>query len=71
MPGTEPWPFGDLKIVLKMAPIFSLDPATGNMRAELLPNSTFTFTGLTFAKAKPDLRREEDPRFGDFSRCSC
>ena len=27
--------------------------------------------GLTFAKAKPDLRREEDPRFGDFSRCSC
>jgi CRP-like cAMP-binding protein len=71
MPGTEPWPFGDLKIVLKMAPIFSLDPATGNMRAELLPNSTFTFTGLTFAKAEPDLRREEDPRFGDFSRCSC
>ena len=43
----------------------------GNMRAELLPNSTFTFTGLTFAKAKPDLCREEDPRFGDFSRCSC
>jgi hypothetical protein len=42
-----------------MAPIFSFDPATGNMRAELLPNSSSTFTGLTFAKAKPDLRREE------------
>jgi FCD domain-containing protein len=32
---------------------------------------TFTFTGLIFGKAKPDLRREEDPRFGDFFRRSC
>jgi hypothetical protein len=32
---------------------------------------TFTLTGLIFGKAKPDLRREEEPRFGDFSRCSC
>ena len=36
-----------------------------------LSYSTFTFTGLTFAKAKRDLRREEDPRFGDFSQRSC
>ena len=48
-----------------------IEPATGNMRTELLPNSTFSFTDLIFGKAKPDLRREEDLRFGDFSRCSC
>ena len=34
-------------------------------------NSTLIFTGLIFEKAKPDLRREEEPRFGDFSRRSC
>ena len=35
------------------------------------PDNTFTFTGLIFGKAKRDLRREEDPRFGDFFRSSC
>jgi len=29
-----------------------IEPATGNMRAELLPNSTFSFTDLIFGKAK-------------------
>jgi len=44
-------------------------PATGDMRTELLANSTFTFTGITFARSQPDLRRQEDPAFWDFSRC--
>jgi hypothetical protein len=34
-------------------------------------SKTLTFTGLIFGKAKRDLRREEDPRFEDFSRRSC
>ena len=29
------------------------------------------FTSLIFEKAMPDLRKEEEPRFGDFSRRSC
>lgn len=68
---TRPTPFGDLKIVLKMAPIFSLDRATGNMRAKLFTQQHVYLHQLTFAKAKPELRREEDPRFEDFSRRSC
>jgi hypothetical protein len=45
-------------------------PRDGSLNCQMRVK-TLTFTGLIFGKAKRDLRREEDPRYGDFSRRSC